>query len=243
MRDYLLDIVKHTRGVGNIEAVKIVGADNNTTVEAKDDDNKVVVKATYKTAVSGLNGTFGVPNLSKLNVILNIPEYTENAKITVNTRERNGVEEPFSLQFENANGDFKNTFRFMQKELMEEKLASVRFKGANWNVEIQPHSASVQRFKFQSQANNDETLFVAKVENGDLKFYFGDDSGHTGNFVFQTGVEGQLSNSWKYPVAEVMNVLNLTGNITMKFSDAGALQIDVDNGLAVYEYIFPAQSK
>jgi hypothetical protein len=243
MRDYLLDIVKHTRGVGNIEAVKIVGDGANTTVEAKDDDNKVVVKATYKNSIAGLTGTFGVPNLSKLNVILNIPEYTENAKITVNTRERNGVEEPFSLQFENANGDFKNTFRFMQKELMEEKLASVRFKGANWNVEIQPHSASVQRFKFQSQANNDETLFVAKVENNDLKFYFGDDSGHTGNFVFQADVSGTLSNSWKYPVAEVMNVLNLTGNITMKFSDAGALQIDVDNGLAVYEYIFPAQSK
>lgn len=243
MRDYLLDIVKHTRGVGNIEAVKIVGAGEQTTVESKDDDNKVVVKATYKNAIPGLDGTFGVPNLSKLNVILNIPEYNENANITVNTRERNGEVEPFSLQFENAKGDFKNTFRFMQRELMEEKLASVRFKGANWNVEIQPHSASVQRFKFQSQANSEETLFVAKTENNDLKFYFGDDSGHTGNFVFQTGVEGALSNSWKYPVAEVMNVLNLTGNITMKFSDAGALQIDVDNGLAVYEYIFPAQSK
>ena len=28
----------------------------------------------------------------------------------------------------------------------------------------------------------------------------------------------------------------------MKFSDMGALQIDVDNGMAVYEYIFPAQA-
>ena len=200
-------------------------------------------KRTYKKAIDGLNGTFGVPNLSKLNVILNIPEYAENANITVNTRERNGEEEPFSLEFANANGDFKNTFRFMQKELMEEKLASVRFKGANWNVETEPHSASVQRFKFQSQANSEETLFVAKTENGDLKFYFGDDSGHTGNFVFQAGTDGSLSNSWKYPVAEVINVLSLTGDIKMKFSDAGALQIDVDNGLAVYEYIFPAQSK
>lgn len=241
MRDYLLDIVKHTRGVGNIEAVKIVGEGANTTVEAKDDDNKVVVKATYKSAIQGLDGTFGVPNLSKLNVILNIPEYTENANITVENKAEDNT--PFLLKFENAKGDFVNKFRFMSQKLLEEKLASVRFKGANWNVEIEPHSASVQRFKFQSQANTEETLFVAKVENGDLKFYFGDDSGHTGNFVFQAGVEGALSNSWKYPVAEVMNVLNLTGDIKMKFSDAGALQIDVDNGLAVYEYIFPAQSK
>lgn len=243
MKEYLQDIVKHTKGVGNIEAVKIVGEAAQTTVEAKDDDNKVVVKATYKSAIPGLSGMFGVPNLSKLNVILNIPEYAENAKISVNMRDRNGVSEPFSLQFENAKGDFKNTFRFMQKELMEEKLASVKFKGANWNVEIQPHSASVQRFKFQSQANSDETLFIAKTEKGELKFYFGDDSGHTGNFVFQTNITGELKQSWKYPIAEVMNVLNLTGNTTMKFSDAGAMQIDVDNGLAVYEYIFPAQSK
>jgi hypothetical protein len=243
MRDYLLDIVKHTRGVGNIEAVKVVNDGNSTTIEAKDDDNRVVVRATYKQPIPGLNGTFGIPNLSKLNVILNIPEYKENARITVKTRDRNGETEPFSLQFENKSGDFKNDFRFMQKELMEEKLASVKFKGASWNVDIEPNSASTQRFKFQSQANSDETLFVAKTENGDLKFYFGDDSGHTGNFVFQAGVAGELKQSWKYPVAEVMGILNLTGDISLKFSDAGAAMLTVDNGLAVYEYILPAQSK
>ena len=243
MRDYLLDIVKHTHGVGNIEAVKVVSTDATTEIEAKDDNNFVVVKAKYKSAIPGLDGTFGMPNLSKLNTILNIPEYKENANITVNIRERNGEQEPFSMKFENATGDFKNDFRFMQKELMEEKLASVRFKGANWDVEVQPHSASVARFKMQAQANSEESLFVAKVEEGDLKFFFGDDSGHTGNFVFQPSVSGNLSQSWKYPVSEVMNILNLTGDITMKFSDMGAAMIEVDNGLAVYEYILPAQSK
>jgi hypothetical protein len=241
MRDYLLDIVKHTRGVGDIEAVKVT---DGSTVEAKDDNNKVVVKATYKQAIPGLeSNTFGLPNLSKLNVILNIPEYKENADINVNTRERNGEVEPFSLDFKNSSGDFKNTFRFMQKELMEEKLASVRFKGANWNVEVQPHSASVARFKMQAQANSEEIVFVAKTEDNDLKFYFGDGSGHTGDFTFQTDINGSLKSPWSYPVAEVMSVLSLDGDITMKFSDMGALQIDVDNGMAVYEYIFPAQSK
>jgi hypothetical protein len=243
MRDYLLDIVKHTHGVGNIEAVKVVSDNESTAIEAKDDNNFVVVKSKYKSAIPGLNGTFGMPNLSKLNILLNIPEYKENAKISVNTRERNGETEPFSMSFANTTGDFKNDFRFMQKELMEEKLASVRFKGANWDVEVKPHSASVARFKMQAQANSEESLFVAKVEDGDLKFYFGDDSGHTGNFVFQAGVDGNLKQSWKYPVSEVMNILNLTGDITMKFSDMGAATIEVDNGLAVYEYILPAQSK
>ena len=243
MRDYLLDVVKHTHGVGNIEAAKVVSDNATTTIEAKDDNNFVVVKAKYKSAIPGLDGTFGMPNLSKLNTILNISEYSENAKITVNTRERNGQVEPFMMQFVNAAGDFKNDCRFMQTELVEEKLASVRFKGADWDVEVQPHSASVARFKMQAQANSEESLFVAKIEDGNLKFFFGDDSGHTGNFVFQASVNGSLKQNWKYPVSEVMNILNLTGDITMKFSDMGAAMIEVDNGLAVYEYILPAQSK
>jgi hypothetical protein len=41
----------------------------------------------------------------------------------------------------------------------------------------------------------------------------------------------------------VLSILNLTGDIRMKFSDAGAAMITVDNGLALYEYILPAQSK
>ena len=36
MRDYLLDIVKHTRGVGDIEAVKVVNDGTTTTIEAKE---------------------------------------------------------------------------------------------------------------------------------------------------------------------------------------------------------------
>tara|TARA_B110000305_G_C19317202_1_gene577087 strand:+ start:370 stop:1092 length:723 start_codon:yes stop_codon:yes gene_type:complete len=239
MREYLLDIVKHTRGVGNIDAVKVT---DGTTVEAKDDDNKVIVKATYKSAIGELTGVLGLPNLDKLNIILNIPEYATNANIAIEKRERNGEELPFSMHFENAAGDFKNDYRLMPRELVTQRIPEVRFKGATWNVEIEPHDASKARFKFQSQANNEESVFIAKTEAGNLKFYFGDDSGHTGNFVFQAEVGGELKQSWKYPIAEVQSVLNLNGDKKMKFSDMGALQIDVDNGMAVYEYIFPAQA-
>ena len=239
MRDYLLDIVKHTKNIGNIDAVKVT---DGSVVEAKDDDNKVIVKATYKTPQSELGGVIGLPNLDKLNIILNIQEYAENASIGVIKRERNGEEVPFSMTFVNNAGDFKNDFRFMSKELVTQRIPEVRFKGANWDVEVDPNGASVARFKMQAQANSEENVFIAKTEDNSLKFFFGDDSGHTGNFVFQADVEGSLKQSWKYPVAEVQSVLNLNGDITMRFSDAGALKIDVDNGMAVYEYIFPAQS-
>jgi hypothetical protein len=40
-----------------------------------------------------------------------------------------------------------------------------------------------------------------------------------------------------------MSILNLPGDKSMKISDAGAMQITVDSGLAEYNYILPAQSK
>ena len=243
MRDNLKDIVQHTHGLGFIESAKIVNENGGTQLEAMDDDRTVIVQADFKSQVQGLSGTFGLPNLSKLNILLNIDEYKENANITVNEQERNGETVPFGLHFENASGDFTNDDRFVSKEVVEEKLESVQFKGVNWDITIQPNSASIARFKMQAQANSEETVFVAKTEGTDLKFFFGDSSTHAGNFVFAAGVEGQLNTGWSWPVAQVLSILSLPGDITMKFSDAGAAMISVDSGMASYDYILPAQSK
>ena len=243
MRDNLKDIVQHTHGLGFIESAKIVNENGGTQLEAMDDDRTVIVQADFKSQVQGLSGTFGLPNLSKLNILLNIDEYKDNANITVNEQDRNGETVPFGLHFENASGDFKNDYSFMSKEVVEEKLKSVKFKGVNWDITIQPNSASIARFKMQAQANSEETVFVAKTEGTDLKFFFGDSSTHAGNFVFAAGVEGQLNTGWSWPVAQVLSILSLPGDITMKFSDAGAAMISVDSGMASYDYILPAQSK
>jgi hypothetical protein len=96
----------------------------------------------------------------------------------------------------------------------------------------------------QSQANAEEPNFQVRTDNGDLKFYFGDHSTHAGDFVFQPGVSGQIKRAWSYPVAVVIGILALTGDKTMRLSDdSGVMQITVDSGLAVYNYILPAQSK
>jgi hypothetical protein len=95
----------------------------------------------------------------------------------------------------------------------------------------------------QAQANIEEVNFQAKTENGDLKFFFGDHSTHAGNFVFQPGVTGQLKRAWAWPIKQVISILDLTGDKVFKISDDGAAMITVDSGLAVYNYILPAQSK
>jgi hypothetical protein len=147
------------------------------------------------------------------------------------------------LTFENAEGDFKNSYRFMATEIVNEKLKNVKKKPVTWNVEFEPTVAAIQRLKMQAQANAEETNFKAKTEGTDLKFYFGDHSTHAGNFVFQPGITGTLKRTWAWPIKQIISILDLTGDKVMKISDDGAAQITVDSGLAVYTYIIPAQSK
>lgn len=243
MRDYLLDIVQHTHSLGFIDTVKITGTDQETKIDAMAEDRSVIVQGKFHKTIAEFEGTFGMPNLSKLNTILNIPEYRENAKIDVVKQDRNGETVPVGMHFENAAEDFKNDYRFMTSEIINEKLKSVKFRGVNWHVEFEPTQASIQRMKFQSQANSEETVFVAKTEDNNLKFFFGDHSTHAGNFVFEPDVSGDLTRGWSWPVAQVLSILSLPGDITCKFSDDGAAQITVDSGIAVYDYILPAQSK
>ena len=97
--------------------------------------------------------------------------------------------------------------------------------------------------KFQAQAHTEETVFQVTTKDNNLVFSFGDASTHAGSFIFQSGVDGKLKQTWSWPVVQMMSILNLAGDITMKIADAGAMQITVDSGIAVYDYILPAQSK
>jgi hypothetical protein len=243
MKDFLQDIVQHTHSLGFIDLVKINGTDEETTIEGLAEDRSVIVQGKFKQPIAEFIGTFGMPNLNKLNILLNIPEYKEEAEITINTQERNGDTVPVGLHFENARGDFKNDYRFMTSEVINDKLKTVKFKGVNWNVEIEPSVAAIQRLKFQAQVHSEETTFIARTDDGHLKFFFGDHSTHAGNFTFEHDVKGTLKHGWHWPINQVMSILSLAGDTTMRFSDEGASMITVDSGLAEYNYILPAQQK
>jgi len=242
MKDILQDIVAHTHALGFLSLVK-VSNDDDTTIESMAEDRSVILSATTHSPVAEFTGIFGMPNLDKLSLHLKNPEYKEDAKIEVVEAERNGETMPTHIHFENAAGDFQNDYRFMNKAIIEEKLKTVKFKGANWDVAFQPSVASISRMKLQSAAHSEETVFTVKTEEGNLVFYFGDASTHAGSFVFQHDVGGELKHSWSWPVAQVQSILNLDGDLTMSISDQGAMQITVDSGMTKYDYILPAQSK
>lgn len=246
MKDILLDIVAHTHSLGFLSIVKVT-AEEDTQIDSMAEDRSVILSATTHTPVSEFTGVFGMPNLDKLNLHLKNPEYQSNAKFEVVTQERNDETVPTHIHFENEAGDFQNDYRFMSRAVIEEKLKTVKFKGATWNVEFQPSIASIQRMKLMSAAHSEEDNFTVSTEDTggttDLVFSFGDASTHAGKFIFQSDVGGSLQHSWSWPVDQIQKILGLSGDITMSISDQGAMKISVDSGMANYEYILPAQSK
>ena len=240
MRDCLLDLVQHTYDLGCIDLIKIVGDENTTQIEGLAEDLSVIVKGEYKNPVPDFVGTFGMPNLSKLKTLLNLQEYREDAKLTIT---RKTPTEPDGIDFVNKTGDFKNNYRFMTSGVVSEKLKTARMKSVPWHIEFEPAVASIMRLKMQMSANTEEPNFQVKTDGTDLKFYFGDHSTHAGNFVFQSDITGQLKRAWSYPAKQFASIMDLVGDKTIRISDDGVAQITVDSGVAVYNYLLPAQSK
>lgn len=242
IKDILKDIVAHTHSLG-LGLVKVTGEAKSTSIEALADNKEVIMQAETGNPVPEFNGTFGLPDLNKLDHHLKNPEYKDDAEIKVVWEIRNGEDQPVMIHFENAAGDYKNDYKLMGTALINEKLKTVKFKGASWQVELEPSVTAINRFKLQDAANSDEAIFMVKTENDILKFYFGDANTHEGSFTFHVGITGKLRQNWTYPIKRFISILNLDGDKTVKFSDDGVALITVDSGIAKYNYFIPAQTK
>jgi hypothetical protein len=242
MKDILIDIVSHTHSLGFLPNIKITGSTNETIIESMAEDRSVVLTGKTNKVIPEFLGIFGMSNLEKLNFLLKCPEYKENAKIEIIIQERNGIKLPTTIHFENNSGDFTNDYRLMNTEIINEKLKSVRLQNFKWEISLVPSLSSIQKLKFQSQANSEEDFFEVVTKNNNLYFNFGTNGTHSGNFIFEANVKAKLKNSWLWPITKVIQILNLPGDKILKISDNGALMIAVNSGLVEYNYILPAKS-
>lgn len=239
MRDYLLDLIQHTCSLGFIDLIKVTGTDVTTTINAVAEDNKVIVQGVFHQPDPEFNGIYGMPNLNKLKTILKFEDYNENAMIQM-IRNQDGT--PNSIHFQTQNNDFVNDYRLMSELIVKERVKSVKFAGATWNVQFEPKLQNIQRFKRQMQANSEESNFTLKQEGNDVKIYMGNVTTHSGNFVFEPNVVGKVTKSWCWPVKQFISIMDLPGQKIIHISDSPAMRITVDSGLANYEYMLPAQS-
>lgn len=243
MKDILTDIVSHTHNLGFLNVVKVTGTAEKTQFDSMADDRTVIMFAETANPHPDMIGVFGITQMNKLKYLLECPEYRENAKLVIVKDNQDYPEMPTGIHFENQTNDFKNDYKFMNTNIINERLKTLKFRGAKWDVEISPTISAIQRFQFQATANSEHTTFLAKTDGDQLKFMFGDMSSHGGEFVFSTGVTGKLNKGWTWPVTPILAILKASdvNNTKMSLSNDGALQITLDSGLAVYKYIIPAQ--
>jgi len=243
MKDNLLDLIQHTSALGFIDLIKIDGKKDETLINAIAEDRTVIVTGKFKTASNDFEGIFGMPNLGKLKTILGFDDYDTTANISMTRQDRDGVQVPAAIHFETADKSFINDYRLMSQAIVEEKIKKVTFSGATWNISFSPKVTNIQRLKKQAQANNEETYFSVKQDGNNIKINFGDPSSHSGNFVFESDVTGSLARTWSYPVKQFLALMDLPGNKVVNFSDKGVMQVNVDSGLADYEYLLPSQQR
>lgn len=241
MKEILQDVVAHTHAIG-FPLLKFTANPDETKIDTMAEDRSVIMTAVTKQSVNEFEGVFGMSNLDKLSYHLKNPEYRKDAKLEIVTTERNGEQVPTYIHFENSTGDFQNDYRFMNRTIIEERLRTVTFRGADWDVVFTPTEAAINRMRLMNKAQSEEDIFTVKVVDDDLVFYFGDTSSHTGSFVFQPKVGGTLKGDLRWPVSRVLSILGLEGKIGMSISSMGAMKISVETDIAMYEYILPAQA-
>lgn len=243
-RDVIADIVKHTAGLGFIENVKITGSETETLLDAMDADRTVILKAKLHNTQPELIGEIGMGNLGFLSGVVRLGAYSgEDTTINVVTRERNGVTTPDHLVFKNGSGD-SDRYRFMSKEIIDQTLQSVTFKGATWDVTVEPSKAKYSELREVAGIYGSiEPNFTVKTEDGNLIVTVGAaDGSYTGKRVFASNVTGTLKEGYAWPLGQVLAILKLgmSGTCVMQISAMGVLQISVDSGIGQYDYLLPA---
>ena len=243
-RDIVQDIVKHTAGLGFITSVKVTGTDESTTLDAMDADRTVILQAKLHNAVPEFNGEFGLGNLGFLAGVTALSNYqAEDSTVEVIARDRNGVSSPDHLMFKDVEGN-TDQYRFMSKEIIEQTLQTVKFKGVEWDVTLEPTKAKVNELtQVAGIYGGIEPNFTVKTEGSDLIVTVGAaDGSFTGKRTFAQNVNGEITEGYAWPLAQVLAILKLgmSGACVMQISKKGALMISVDSGIGKYDYILPA---
>ena len=154
---------------------------------------------------------------------------------------RNGDEVPAEVEFVSATGTDAH-YRFMLPEVINQQLKEIKFKGANFAIEISPTAKNRSDLAyFNGVLSQFEGYFMPKTEQGALYFYIGDNNGDRTKVLISNDVDGDFSHDFKWPLDIVLKILRLGDNVVLSFAQ-GILQIKVYSELGEYTYLLPAKN-
>lgn len=238
MKDVFMDLVRCVNGF-NFEVIKVSADESETKFEAVTNDRTVIMKGRAKTATEGLQGTFGLSNLSILQGVLGLTAMKDSdATIEVKTT---SAGEPEELIFKGKGS--RTVYRLMGEKAVPKQP---NFMKPAFDVVAEPTKGAFVDFKEQAGVFAAVgTKFKPQAADGALQFTLGDSASanHNSQFTF-ADVVGELKGSYDYPIGETLKALSLinSGECKVQFSSKGVMVIDVDTGILEISFIFPGHS-
>jgi hypothetical protein len=245
IKDTLKDVLKHTHSLGIFEMVKISGTMDETVVETVDAEKTVIFKGKMTKPVPDFaDNTVGLSRMSVLDGYLKFPGFDDDAAtVRVTTQERNGQTVPTEVEFVAEDGTNAN-YRFMLAEVINQQLKEIKYKGADFDVNIVPTQKNLKDLAyFNSVLGQFESTFSPRTEDGKLYFYIGDGGGDRTKILVNDSSEGDITHEFHWPLDIVLKILRLSesSNVVMSFNAKGLMQIVVHSGLSEYTYLLPAK--
>jgi hypothetical protein len=244
MKDNIQDLVKYVTSTGFFDKIKVNADSNGVVIEALEKEKDVVLKGSFANPIDGLNGEFGLSNLSLLGHISSDQEFSSKESILeVIYEKKNNEDVPVELKYVNKSKSHIN-YRFMAANLVPPQP---KFIKPEWDVVVKPAKAKIEQFAWAANGLSAyEQYFIPKIENGELKFYIGDANAASqrGAVTFASDLKETFDNKNKWRIEHIQPVLKLaiSADCEMAFSSKGVIQITINTGVGVYKFIFPAKS-
>lgn len=243
IKDCFKEISTYVSATGFFTKIKVTSSSKATTVEAIEKDKQVILKAQFIDPVDGLDGEFGLSNLSLLGTITSDSEYSlKETVVDVVYETKNNEKIPTELSYVNRSKSSIGC-RFLAKQSVP---AQPQFNEPVWDVIVKPSKLIINQFNWAANGLAAyEQYFMPKIVNGELKFFIGNETGgdQRAGIVFDSNRSEQFEIDKRWKIALLQNVLKMSDSCDceMALSTKGAIQITLNTGIAKYRYILPAK--
>lgn len=236
------DIVQYTTPL-DFQGARVTGTSTSTVLEALRRDGEApaaVLRAQFLAPVPEFQGEFGIQNLGRLAVILNLPVYRDDAQAAV-AHKADGTTF-LEIQLASAQGNFRNSFRLANTQLIP---AVDLTSEPDWIYCFEPTEQAVQHLRYLAQSVSDDPAVEIFSQGTDLIMRLGDVNNSQGQMVFHdyAGTE-PLQQHQFWTMRDLLQALSLpAAGKVLSLSNQGMLKLDVQSDIAQYTYYFPGLSK
>ena len=243
MKEQLNDILAHTTPLGILSVIKITGEKKSTLVESYDDGLSVVLKAEAIKPIKEFAGEFALHQLSILSGYLNFPNFaSDDATLSINTKEIGGVDTPTELEFDAGNDGTKATYRFMDAKFAKQP----KLTKPSWSATVNLSKSKIAEFERLAKIFGSlKPMFMTSIEDGKLYFSLGGTSSSDSNAkVFISDIDGSIKGEPLFPISQFLTILKMSKEDEVEIClNESSMKLSIQSDDFNYDYYLPARNR